>query len=114
MGGGRGAGRAFSQRNYGMNEFRDLFTPRQLLALSTLQGLIKSASSQIATEYDADFAVAVQTCLALALSRLTDFCSSLCVLKAAGNRGVVHTFGRQAIPIVWDFAETNPLNQTRR
>ena len=112
MGGGRGAGRAFSQRNYGMNEFRDLFTPRQLLALSTLQGLIKSASSQIATEYDADFAIAVQTCLALALSRLTDFCSSLCVLKAAGNRGVVHTFGRQAIPIVWDFAETNPLNQT--
>ena len=43
--------------------------------------------------------------------QLTDFNSSLCVLNSVGGRGVVHTFGRQAIPMIWDFMETNPFNQ---
>ena len=41
MGGGSGAGRAFSQRNYGMNNFVDLFSPRQLLSLATLAKLVQ-------------------------------------------------------------------------
>lgn len=40
-GGGSGAGRAFSQRNYGMDKFHDLFTHRQALALTTLVKLVK-------------------------------------------------------------------------
>lgn len=111
-GGGRGAGRAFSQRNYGMDVFSDLFTPRQLLALSTISRVVQEVAIEIQRDADPSFAAAVHTLLATALGRLTDFSSSLCVLKAMGNRGVVHTFGRQAIPIVWDFAETSPLNPT--
>ena len=46
-GGGSGAGRAFSQRNYGMELFGDLFTPRQLLALTTLSRLVREAGDKI-------------------------------------------------------------------
>lgn len=111
LGGGRGAGRAFSQRNYGMDLFRDLFTPRQMLALTTLARAIDRVMAELTEEASREFALAVQSCLSLAFGRLTDFCSSLCTLNATGNRGVFHTFARQAIPIVWDFMETAPLNR---
>ena len=111
MGGGSGAGRAFSQRNYGMDRFCDLFTPRQLLALTTFARAIRDAGDQITRESGTDFAQAAQCCLALSFGRLSDFCSSLCVLNATGNRGCKATFARQALPIVWDFMETAPMNR---
>jgi putative DNA methylase len=111
LGGGRGAGRAFSQRNYGMDLFRDLFTPRQMLALTSVARGIDRATSEVTSEVDPDFALAVQSCLSLSFGRLTDFCSSLCTLNATGNRGVFHTFARPAISMVWDFMETVPLNR---
>jgi hypothetical protein len=92
-----------------MDRFGDLFTARQLIALSTLCRLIAKAVTDL-SQIEADLAVAVHTCLGIAVARLADFCSALCTIKAAGNRGVNHTFGRQAIPMVWDFAETNPIN----
>jgi len=110
LGGGRGAGRAFSQRNYGMDRFEDLFSPRQLLALTTFVQLVREAGEYMSSEGDSGLGEAVKTCLGLGLNRLADFNSSLCVLNVVGGRGVVHTFGRQAIPIVWDFMETNPFN----
>ena len=111
-GGGSGAGRAFSQRNYGMNLFGDLFSPRQLLALTTIVGIIRRAGELMKLDStDSGLARATTICLSLALDRLADFNSSLCVLNVTGGRGVVHTFGRQALPIVWDFMETNPLNE---
>jgi len=48
--------------------------------------------------------------LAALVDRFADFNSSLCVFNYTGGRGVVHTFGRQALPMVWDFAETNVFN----
>jgi adenine-specific DNA methylase len=111
LGGGSGAGRAFSQRNYGMDRFCDLFTPRQLLALTTCARAIQDAAEQIREDSGLEFAQAAQCCLALAFGRLSDFCSSLCVLNATGNRGCKNTFARQALPIVWDFMETAPMNQ---
>lgn len=53
----------------------------------------------------------ILTYLGMILDRLVDFNSSLCVFNYTGGRGVVHTFGRHALPMVWDFAETNPFNQ---
>jgi putative DNA methylase len=100
----------FRVQKYGVKEWRQLYTPRQLLSITTLIDLIKRRSRQASD--DVGFRDAVHCCLALLVSRLTDFMSSACVLKAAGNRGVVHTFGRQALPMVWDFAESNPLNST--
>jgi adenine-specific DNA methylase len=111
LGGGRGAGRAFSQRHYGMAHFRDLFTPRQLVALTSFSTCVATVAENIERAGgQPHLASAVQVCLALALDRLADFCSSLCVLNTVGGRGVKNTFSRQALPIVWDFAETNPLN----
>ena len=95
-----------------MNDFRDLFSPRQLLALTSIGAKVAQLGEMLhAGGESRELATAVQACLALSLDRLADFCSSLCVLNVVGGRGVVHTFGRQALPIVWDFAETNPLNR---
>jgi len=62
------------------------------------------------TAYDESRRQAVVTFLAAILDRLADFNTSLCVFNYTGGRGIVHTFGRQALPMVWDFAETNPFN----
>ncbi len=100
----------FRVQLYGIERWGDLFAPRQALALTTLSRLVRDAGEQVANHHTDGLAAAVQTCLALALDRLADFNSSLCVLNVVGGRGVVHTFGRQALPFVWDFMETNPLN----
>ena len=106
MGGGSGAGRAFSQRNYGMNDFADLFTDRQLLALSTLAQLVQKAGKLPIHENDKNLGSAVQTCLALALSWLADRTCSLCTWRPqADQEKVEHVFTRQALPMTWDFAE---------
>ncbi|MCF3609485.1 DUF1156 domain-containing protein, partial [Planktothrix agardhii 1033] len=108
MGGGSGAGRAFSQRNYGMDNFADLFTPRQLLALVTLTRLVKKLSSNEIQELgsDKELANAIQTCLSLAVDRQADYLTSL-VIWANSGEFIAHTFGRQALPIVWEFPECN-------
>jgi len=81
------------------------------LALSTFAKLIREAGDRSARENGAEFGAGVQTCLAMALGRLADYSSSLCMWAPAGEF-VAHTFGRQALPMVWDFAEVNPLSDT--
>lgn len=105
QGGGKGAGRAFSQRHYGMEAFGDLFTPRQNLMLSTYARLISEAQIP---EYEEGFSYAVRVLLALTFSKMTGYNSSLAVWR---NRRtcVSQTFSRQAIQIVWDFGEMNPF-----
>lgn len=104
-------GLGFRVQPYGMTRWCDLFAPRQLVGLLTLASAIGRVTAEIRAEVDSEFALAVQSCLSLSFGRLTDFCSSLCTLNATGNRGVFHTFSRQALPIVWDFMETAPLNR---
>jgi putative DNA methylase len=100
----------FRVQKYGMKKWQDLFTPRQLLSLTVIGKHLRAAGDEIARSEDAGLALAVQSCLALTFGRLADFSSSLCTLNATGNRGVFHTFARQAVPMVWDFMETVPLN----
>jgi putative DNA methylase len=107
-GGGSGAGRAFSQRHYGMDDFRDLFNSRQLFALSTFVNLIQAVGDNVSREEGVDFAAAVCSVLSSALGKLTDYLSTLCVWRTARSC-VAHTFSRQAIPITWDFGEMNPF-----
>ena len=109
QGGGSGAGRAFSQRNYGMERFSDLFTSRQLLSLSTLIRVVKIAGEQMRGHGDDALANAAQTVLALGVSRIADIANSLCSWKASMTQAI-HLFTRQAIPMVWDFAETSLLS----
>ncbi len=113
MGGGSGAGRAFSQRNYGMDQFGDLFNPRQALALTTLARLVQRAGEQWALEHEKGLATAVQTCLALALDKQADSNSSLCSWRST-SQDIGHTFGRQALPMMWDFVEGNILSGATR
>ena len=104
-------GLGFRVQPYGMVQWKHLFAPRQQLALITLTQSINRVGVQLSQSGDQEFAIAVQSCLALALGRLTDFCSSLCTLNTTGNRGTKNTFTRQALSMVWDFMETAPLNR---
>ena len=106
VGGGKGAGRAFSQRNFGMDAFEDLFTPRQLLTLVTLVNKVKAASKEIATHHTDGLAEAVQVALALNVDKMADYGSSLASWSSPASQETVRgTFSRQALSIVWDFAE---------
>ena len=97
VGGGNGAGRAFSVRKYGMNTFGQLFTARQMLALTTLARLMNEDS----------VSGSLRCLLALSLSRCSEQCSSL-VRWRTTVEAVAGTFGRQALPIMWDFVEIVP------
>lgn len=101
----------FRIQPYGFTTWGDLFTPRQMLALLSFAAAIRRAEPAMRVAgYSDQRVVAVMTFLAAVLDRLVDFNSSLCVFHQTGGRGIVHTFGRQALPMVWDFAETNPFN----
>ena len=99
-GGGSGAGRAFSVQRYGMRQWGDLFTARQKTALVELSRL--TSRSDLGRPSSA---------LALALSRTANAGCSLCRWHTSGEKheGV---YSRQALPIVWDFSEGNPLSDS--
>ena len=113
---------------YGMTEWADLFTNRQLVALTTLSDLVAEARSKVledalnagipAGERLEDggagaeaYADAVATYLGLAVSRQTDRLSSLASWQSIGDK-VRNVFARQAVPMVWDFAEANPFSSS--
>lgn len=93
---------------YGIRVWGDLFSSRQSLAISTLSQL----AARIPNVSDKkDIANAATTCLVLSISRLADFNSS--ISRWANHReGSAGTFGRQALPMLWDFAETCPLGDS--
>lgn len=93
-GGGSGAGRAFSVQRYGMMTFGDLFTARQKLALVTLGGAIRSMRLD----------QGIRELLTMAAGRCVDHWSAN-AMWIQDLEAVAHTFGRQALPIVWDFVE---------
>jgi len=95
---------------YGMTTWGDIFSPRQKLTLSTLTELVQKAGGEILRESDKEFAVAVQTCLALAVSRHADINASLAMWHTTREL-ITHVFGRQALPMVWDFAEANSFGE---
>ena len=119
--------RWFSPPAYGMREFSDLFTSRQLVALTTLSDLVSEARSKVledalsagipAGERLEDggvgaeaYADAVATYLGLAVSKAANVGSSLAGWMS--DRGAFReTFARQAIPMTWDYVEINPLGK---
>ena len=97
-GGGSGAGRAFSVQRYGMLQWGDLFTARQKVALVELGRFVEESSTE-----------ALQPFLALSLSRFADDFSSL--VRWMDRETPAATFTLQALPIKWDFCETNPFDK---
>jgi putative DNA methylase len=107
--------RWFSPPVYGLTSYVDVFTPRQLATLETLADLIAGTfgdaraaalrAGLAADEADAR-ALAVVTYLALALDRVVMSANTLVRWNSVGEKAQ-HAFGRQALPMVWDFAEVN-------
>ena len=109
---------------YGLDIWGKLFTDRQLLALSTLSELVHQVRQRIAADAaiagmpnsngklaegarDANaYAEAVGVYLGLGISRLADIQNSLCRWESSKTQ-VRNLFGRQAIPMMWDFGENN-------
>ena len=102
--------RDFKTPNYGLNTYGELFTDRQLVALNTFSDLVQEARAKVIADCgDVEYAKAIVSYLTFAVSRLADICNSLCRWKSSKTQ-VVNLFGRQAIPMVWDYAENNVFN----
>ena len=119
--------RNFQGPVYGLNNLGDLFTPRQLVALTTFSDLVAEAMERV--KQDAAnagllnderllrdggtgamaYAEAVGVYLAFAVDKGANYWSSLCAWHQAMGK-LVSTFGRQALPMVWDYTEANPLS----
>lgn len=96
-------GGGYRTRKYGIESFGDFFTGRQAFALAVF-------AAEIARLRDSGCVPeTVPELLALALDKVADFGSSLSRWRAA-SEDIGNAFGRQALPIVWDFAELNPLH----
>ena len=116
----------FRVGNYGMTKWSDLFAPRQLVALTSFSDLVGEATARV--RHDATtaglatddrrlcdggigataYAESVGVYLAFALSKQADLGNSLCGWEPIAQCPR-HLFGRQAIPMLWDYAEGNPL-----
>ncbi|NOQ61324.1 DUF1156 domain-containing protein [Mycolicibacterium fortuitum] len=122
--------RWFSPPQYGLTKFSDLFTNRQLVALTTFSDLVGEAREKILKDAVAAglpsgarlanggegaeaYADAVATYLGMAVSNTADDHSSLVSWRSSHGTGATRsTFARQALPMVWDYAEANPLSGT--
>ncbi len=97
---------------YGMRTFSDAFTQRQILSLLTfVKFVIEAEKLMIQLGLNSNKIKAVSAYLGLLVSRMANFNSSLCLWNYTGGRGVVHSFGRQALAMTWDFPESNPFNR---
>ena len=96
-------------RAYGFTEWHQLFTERQLTMLCSFSDALSSVHDEIMSDgASQDYAKAVCTYLALAVGRLAHTSSRLCMWVPQSEH-VAHVFGRQALGMVWDFAESNPF-----
>jgi putative DNA methylase len=115
----------FRVQGYGMKEWSDLYSDRQLLALNTFAKLIGKIRDRVVTDaLDAGmesgaslmdggrgaeaYADAVTIYLSLALSRLADWSNTLCRWESKGQVSQ-QLFGRQSVTMTWDFSEANTL-----
>jgi Adenine-specific DNA methylase containing a Zn-ribbon len=114
---------------YGFNETSDLFTPRQLTALTTFSSLVSEAQQKAEADAVAvgvfndhialseggsgarAYGEAVGVYLAFVVDKMADYHSSICSWHSSKEL-IRNTFGRQAIPMVWDFAEANPFSDS--
>jgi len=92
---------------YGMTHWGDLFSPRQALSIITFARFTRKIGE--ISELEKELSTAVQTCLALVLDRLAEKLSSAARWDVT-RENAQGTFGRQALPMVWDFCEVNPFS----
>jgi putative DNA methylase len=94
---------------YGMRDFADLFTKRQLATLLTLCKLVREAHSEmLAAGLEPERAKAVATYLGMLIDRVADRSSTLCRWDNSAEK-TANTYARQALQMLWDFSEANPF-----
>ena len=121
--------RDFKTPNYGMITFADLFTNRQLVALTTFSDLIKEAREKVREDTVAAglpddgkplreggrgataYADAVATYLAFAVDKAADYWNTIATWANTGEF-IRNCFARQAVPMTWDFVECNPFSNS--
>ncbi len=118
----------FRVQAYGYTRWSDLFTNRQLVALTTLSDLVGEAREKVFADAlaagmpegerlekgdtgAASYADAVATYLALAVSRTTDYSNANATWDSTRD-SATHMFTRQAIPMIWSFVEVNPFSDS--
>lgn len=112
---------------YGFTRYADLFTPRQFFALRAFSDLVGEAKELIHGDarpvgLNNDdrplrnggggakaYAEALNVYLSFAVSKASDYWSSICSWHSSKEL-IRNTFGRQGIPMTWDYAETNPFS----
>ena len=95
---------------YGFDNWGFLFAQREALVLAVLGKLVHSIESTSGIQ-ESSMLPAVKSCLALAASRQTDYTSTL-TRWSVTRETLGNTFGRQALPMIWDFAEVNPFSDS--
>ena len=118
--------RDFKTPNYGLTTFGDLFTQRQLVALTTFSDLVAEVREKVLEEGSTNhpstddrsldqggsgpraYADTIKMYLAFSISKASQRNNTLCTWEHPMGR-LGGAFGRQAIPMTWDYAETNPL-----
>ena len=108
----------FRVQLYGMTQHQDLFTQRQLTALTVFSDLVSEAQEQVQADATkagcaeaGTYADAVATYLAFAISKNSHYWCALSTWHS-GRETAQGLFARQAIPMVWDFSECNPLSSS--
>ena len=98
---------------YGLDEWGKLFNERQLLSLITLARIVNETHDAILeTGQDPTNSKAVTTYLAFVLDRFANTYSTLARLMSSAGAGIIGTFARQALSMVWDYAEANPFGRS--
>jgi putative DNA methylase len=104
--------RSMDVQNFGFLKWADLFTNRQMLSLLTFTKFIRSVYARLlAQQYSKERAKATVTYLGLWLDKIADYGSSLTHWHTTGEK-LSATYARQALPMVWDFPEINPLSES--
>ena len=122
-------GLGISAPNYGLTTFGDLFSPRQLVALTTFSDLVVKVAECV--KHDAitaglpndgehlrnegtsatAYAEAISLYLAFVVDKCSDYWSNICTWHTSGEK-IRNTFGRQALQMMWVYAETNPFSSS--
>lgn len=121
--------RDFKTPNYGMSSFGDLFTPRQLVALTTFSDLVQEVRNKAINDFISSnmpddgigidsggrgataYGDALAAYLTFAINKGSNLWST--ITSWMSDRGAFReTFARQAIPMVWDYAEANPFSNS--
>jgi putative DNA methylase len=117
----------FRVQVYGMTKYSDLYTNRQLVALTTFSDLVAEARGQVLRDAESvwpslsvtlpdeatpsSYADAVSTYLAFAVDRMANYGSTICTWHSGIKyETITSTFARQTLQMTWDYAESNPFS----